>query len=444
METINPCKEEPFDYEDLLNGTIPEVEAGHSYSANGYLYSNEKQSLYSLLMEELYADRKAVKGRGLALQGELQVLKGSGDADPKVIKKMEGDIKRLDTEQMGKKILLNSFYGILALKHFRFFDVNIAESITLNGQAAIRFIAARTSEFLNKLLKTDDVDYVIAIDTDSQYINVEAFVDIFMKKNPNATTADVVDYLDKVGAKLNKFIDKEYLELQKTLNLKEHMMIMDREGIFGHEIGTTGSAGFWTAKKRYVLNCYDMEGVRYTEPKLKIMGLETQRSSTPKIFKTALKAMFREIVEGDNDSFIKKIADFKKVVHEAELNDLAFPTGVNNIAKYQEGEYPIKGAPGHVRAAITHNRLIGQSEEMSNLYPLIRSGEKVLLVSLMDPNPTGEKAFAYVDKFPVETDLEKYVDRDAILEKGFMKPIKSVSEAIGWDVEKTRSLFDFY
>ncbi len=433
-------KEQPFDFQDMLDGNVQSPGDDSSYSANGYLYDNDKQSLYSVLMEDLYAERKDAKNEMLALKVELQAM----DATDVRRSAMETKIKALDTQQMGKKILLNSFYGILALKHFRFFDVDIAESITLNGQMAIRFIAERTSEYLNFILSTEDVDYVIAIDTDSQYIDVEACVDIFMKKNPDATTDDVVGYLDKVGHKLNKFIDAEYSKLQKTLNLKEQQLIMDREGIFGHEVGTGGSAGFWTAKKRYVLQCYDMEGVRYAEPYLKIMGLETQRSNSPKVFKTALKEMFREIVVGTNDSFIDKIDDFRKQINEIDLNDIAFPTSVNNIDKYTENGYPIKGAPGHVRAAITHNRLIMEDPKLRNEFPLITSGEKALLVNLIQPNPTGEKTFAYVNKFPEATGLGEYIDREAILYKGFIKPLEMVVESIGWETEHRQTLDSFF
>lgn len=441
METL-VRKDVPFDFHDVIANDLEPQSAEYCYAANGFLYSNEKQSLYSELMEELYADRKRAKGLMMQKKQEYEDKKDSADDDElKEIKRLQASY---DTEQMGKKILLNSFYGILALKHFRFFDVNIAESITLNGQMAIQYIAERTSAFMNKVLKTDGIDYVIAIDTDSQYLNVEGFVKVYMAKHPEATTEDVVSYLDSVGEKLNKFIDGEYLKLKDALNLREHQLLMDREGIFGHEIGTNGSAGFWTAKKRYVLNCYDMEGVRYSEPKLKIMGLETQRSSTPKVFKTELKAMFKEIVSSDNDSLIEKVDTFRRRIDGIGLNDIAFPTGVNNIAKYSLNEYPIKGTPGHVRAAITHNRLVAADPEMNNKYPIIRAGEKALLINLKEPNPTGEKMFAYIDQFPVETGLLEYIDRKAVMDKGFIKPLEAVTESIGWKLEKAQTLDSFF
>ena len=429
METI-AHKSSTYTFEDVVEGNLSSIK-GSSYAANGWNYINDKQSLYSKLMESAYNKRVIVKGEMLDKKRTKQEMVAE-NASPAAIKQIDDDIARLNTKQMGIKISINSFYGILANKHFRFFDVRIAESITTNGQMAIQYIAKTTSDYINELLKTEDIDYCVYIDTDSIYLNVEGFIDKLKVAKPDA---DPIEYLDKVGKKLNKFIDSSYRDLRERLDLREHMLLMDREGIF--------SRGIWTAKKRYLLLVHDMEGVRYQTPELKIQGLETQRSSTPPVFKTKLKDMYMEILTKDNDYVIKSIDDFRKEIDDIDLNDIASPTGVNGINKYSQDGYPIKGTPGHVRASISYNREV-QELGLENKYPLIRDGDKIVTVSLCDPNPLKEKSFAYVDVFPKETGLYKYIDREAMLEKDFLKPLRSVLNIIDWDVEHKSSLNSFF
>lgn len=425
-------KEPEYGFEDVLEGL--EFDKSGSHAPNGWVYNNDEQSLYSKLMEDLYLQRKNDKNQMLDFKVKREAIT---DTASKEYEKLTTDISIYDTKQMGKKILLNSLYGILGSRYFRFFDVRLAESITSAGRMAIQYITHRTSEYINEILKTDGVDYIIAVDTDSQYIDANGFVELYKKANPDATTDQIVNYLDKVGNKLNLFIDEAYLELKDQLNLKEHQLIMDREGIFGK--------GAWTAKKRYFLSCYDMEGVRYATPKLKIMGLETQRSTTPKMFKSSLKEMLELIVSTDNDTLIEEITKIKVLAEGAELDDLASPTGCNNLKKWSdENGYPRKGSPGHIRAAITYNRVIKSDPVLSAKYPLIEEGEKVKVLFLKDPNPLGEKQIAYPAAFPIETGLMKYIDRDRIYDKKFIQPLETILNSIEWETEHKNTLDMFF
>ena len=186
------------------------------------------------------------------------------------------EIARYNNIQMAKKISLNSAYGAIGNEHFRYYRLANAEAITLSGQVSIRWIENRMNQYLNKLLSTDKEDYVIASDTDSIYLNLGPLVNKFFG-NKSGDKAAVVTILDKIcQEKLEPFIERSYQELADYVSAYDQKMQMKRENI--------ADRGIWTAKKRYILNVWDSEGVRYKEPKMKIMGLETARSSTPAYF----------------------------------------------------------------------------------------------------------------------------------------------------------------
>ena len=141
--------------------------------------------------------------------------------------------------------------------------------------------------FLNKILQTEEVDYVVASDTDSIYLNLGPLVTKFLS-NKSDDTGKVVDLLDKIcREQFEPFIESSYQELADYVSAYDQKMQMKRENI--------AERGIWTAKKRYILNVWDSEGVRYDDPKLKMMGIEAVKSSTPapcrKMIKDGLKLM---------------------------------------------------------------------------------------------------------------------------------------------------------
>jgi DNA polymerase elongation subunit (family B) len=357
-------------------------------------------------------------------------------------KQLEKDISKYKNLQLAKKVQLNSAYGALGNQYFRFFDVRMAESITLSGQLSIRWIEARVNEYLNKLLKTEGEDYVIASDTDSLYISFDRLVNQVFGKGDELHHLDtdrVVKFLDDVAEKkIEPFIDKSYQDLADLMNAYEQKMFMKREAI--------ADKGIWTAKKRYALNVYDNEGVRYTDPKLKVMGLEIVKSSTPASCREALKSAVKLIMSSDETTVQKYIADFKEMFRSLPFEDVAFPRGVTDLTKYQtngkELEF-MKSTPIHVRGSLLYNHLLKQ-HKLEKRFETIKDGEKVKFCYLKTPNPVRQNVLSIMSSLPKEFGLEKYIDYDTQFEKAFLEPISAILSAIGWEAEKRATLESFF
>jgi DNA polymerase elongation subunit (family B) len=314
-------------------------------------------------------------------------------------------------------------------KWFRYFDMRIAEGITLTGQATIQWAEKYLNEYLNKTLETDK-DYVVAIDTDSVYVCLDEFVKRFKPANP-------INFLDKLcSTALEDALKNSFNELYNTLGGIENKMVMGREVI--------ADRGIWTAKKRYILNVYDNEGVRYTKPHLKIMGIEAIKSSTPAICRQALKDMFRRIIETDEITVQSDIQNFKKVFSQASAEEVSFPRSVQNIKKWNDKETIYKkGTPIHVRGALLHNALI-DDKDLHNKVEKIHGGDKVKFTYLIKPNPIKENVIAFIDFLPKQFKLEDYIDYNLQFEKTFISAIEPVLTAVGWESEKKNTLESFF
>jgi DNA polymerase elongation subunit (family B) len=357
-------------------------------------------------------------------------------------KQLEKDISKYKNLQLAKKVQLNSAYGALGNQYFRFFDVRMAESITMSGQLSIRWIEARMNEYLNKLLKTEGEDYVIASDTDSLYITFDRLVEQVFAKGDGVQDLDtdkVVKFLDNVAQKkIEPFIDQSYQNLADLMNAYAQKMFMKREAI--------ADKGIWTAKKRYALNVYDNEGVRYTEPKLKVMGLEIVKSSTPASCREALKDAVKLIMSSDEATVQKYIADFRAKFKTLPFEDVAFPRGVTDLTKYQSGgdELEIaKGTPIHVRGSLLYNHLIRQ-HKLEKTYELIKDGEKIKFCYLKQPNPVRQNVLSILSSLPKQFGIEDYIDYDTQFDKAFLEPISAILSAIGWHAEKKATLESFF
>ena len=349
---------------------------------------------------------------------------------------MTKEIARCNNIQMAKKISLNSAYGAIGNEYFRYFRIANAEAITLSGQVSIRWIENRMNGYLNKLLKTEDVDYVIASDTDSIYLNMGPVVETIYAGR-KASNEKIVDFLDKIcQVEREKYIESSFQALAQIVNAYDQKMQMKRENI--------ADRGIWTAKKRYILNVWDSEGVRYEKPKLKIMGLETARSSTPSFFRDKLKKAFTIIINNTNDDLINFIESVKKDTREQEIENISFPRGCNGIDKYRSSsDLYKKGTPIQVRGAILYNHHI-KKNKLQSKYPMIQEGEKIKFIYLKSPNPIGEDVIAYFQTLPKELKLDKYVDFDMQFTKSFLEPLKKVVEIIVWQVEKRGTLESFF
>ena len=425
-ETLRQTRHPSASVEGILNGNV-KVDGKYAVCANGAQYSRDFQGFLPKLMEKMYNDRVIFKKK------MIEAKKSYEKTPTKVLEK---EISRCNNIQMAKKISLNSAYGAIGNEYFRYFRIANAEAITLSGQVSIRWIETKVNAYLNKVLKTEEVDYVIASDTDSIYLNLGPLVES-VYEGREKTDEGVVGFLDKVcKVKLEPFIESSYEELARNVNAYAQKMIMKRENI--------ADRGIWTAKKRYILNVWDSEGVRYEKPKLKIMGLETARSSTPAFFRDKLKKAFTIIINDTNDDLINFIAEVRKETREQEIENISFPRGCNNLDKYRSSaDLYKKGTPIQVRGALLYNHYI-KKKKLQNKYPLIQEGEKIKFVYLQKPNPINEDIIAYFQTLPTELNLNKYIDYDTQFEKSFTAPLKNVLETIGWQVEKRGSLESFF
>jgi DNA polymerase elongation subunit (family B) len=333
---------------------------------------------------------------------------------------------------MARKIQLNSAYGAIGNQYFRYYNLANAEAITLSGQVSIRWIENEINGYLNRLLQTQEEDYVVASDTDSIYLNLGPLVDKFFS-NKSGDKAAIVSILNKIcQEKLEPFIESSYQELATYVSAYDQKMKMKRENI--------ADKGIWTAKKRYILNVWDSEGVRYEKPKLKMMGIEAVKSSTPAPCRQKIKDALNVIMNGDEEAAQKFIADFREEFSSLPIEDISFPRGCNNLNKWSNpATVYTKGTPIHVRGALLYNFYI-KKNKLSHKYPLIQDGEKIKFVYLKTPNKINENVVSFFQTFPKELGIDKQVDYDLQFEKSFLEPLKVIMDTIGWKPEKVASL----
>ena len=392
---------------------------------NGSMYRRDKQGFLPELMEKMYGDRVVFKKKTIEAKKEFQKTK-----DPIY----KNEISRCNNIQMAKKIALNSAYGAIGNQYFRYFDVRIAEAITLGGQLSIRWVERDVNKFMNKLLNTDNVNYVVASDTDSIYLKLDKLVEKVCKdKSPQQIT----DFINKAAEdKIQKVIDDSFNNLAKYVNAYQQKMIMKREAIANKAI--------WVAKKRYMMNVFDEEGIRFDIPKLKIMGVEAVKSSTPEVCRGKIKDAIRVIMNDSEDALIKFVADFKEVFKTLSPEEVAFPRSCNYLDKYVDpNSIYKKGTPIHVKGALIYNHHILKNK-LQRKYPLIKDGDKIKFLMLRQPNTVKDTVISFSTKIPYEFDLHKYVDYETQFTKTFTDPLRFVLDSIGWKLEREATLESFF
>ena len=425
-ETLQDTRHSTATVDKILAKQV-EIDGEYAVCANGAQYRKDKHGFLPQMMKKMYDSRVIFKKKMIEAKKQYEKT-------PTV--ELSKEIARCNNIQMAKKISLNSAYGAIGNEHFRYYRLANAEAITLSGQVSIRWIENKMNGYLNRLLQTEGTDYVIASDTDSIYLNLGPLVNKFFA-NQSGDKAKIVGILDKIcQEKLEPFIESSYQELANYVSAYEQKMQMKRENI--------ADRGIWTAKKRYILNVWDSEGVRYKEPKMKIMGLETARSSTPAYFRDKLYAAFKIIIGKTNDELIAFINDVRAETRERPYEEVAFPRGVNNLAKYRHPtEIYTKGTPIHVRGALLYNHYVKRNK-IENKHQLIQEGEKIKFMYLKTPNPIHENCISFFGELPKEFGIEKYVDYQTQFEKSFLEPLKNVLQCIGWQHEKTISIGSFF
>ena len=404
-----------------------EMYKDYAVCANGAMFRKDKKGFLPELMEKMYGERVIFKKRMLKAKQEYE--KTPTDA-------LKKEIARCNNIQMAKKIALNSAYGAIGNQYFRYYKLANAEAITLSGQVSIRWIENRMNEYLNKLLSTENEDYVIASDTDSIYLNLGPIVDEFFGAK-SGDKAAIVSILDKIcQEKLEPFIESSYQNLATYVNAYDQKMSMKRENI--------ADRGIWTAKKRYILNVWNSEGVAYAEPKLKIMGIEAVKSSTPAACRVMIKEALKLMMTGTEDDVIDYIDKCRTKFKSLPPEDVSFPRSVSDVQKYKSSSsIYVKGTPIHCRGALMFNHLI-KERKLTNKYSLIDNGEKIKFCYLKSPNPIHENVISFIQDFPKELDLNKYIDYELQFEKSFLDPLKIILDVIGWNIEKTVNLELFF
>lgn len=404
------------------NDDVPEhnVDIEYSVAANGSCYRKDDRGHLPDIIIGLYNERKAVKRSMLDAKQEYEKSNNS---------ELKREINRFDNTQMAVKILLNSLYGALGNQYFRYYDLRIAEGITLSGQLAVRWAEENMNKFMRSILK-DDTDYVIAMDTDSIYVN---FGPLVKKINPS----DPVKFIDDAcNSKFQPMLTKAYEVMFNNMNAYDNRMVMEREVIADKAV--------WTAKKRYIMNVHNSEGVQYAEPKVKIQGIEAVKSSTPMVVRDKFKKAYKIVLTSTEDELQKFVADFYEEFKSLGPEEVSFPRGVSNVKKWVDSAMIYKkGTPIHVRGALLFNHHLKKVGLHKTTEPL-KNGSKVKFCYLKIPNPVMENVISFPQFLPKEFGLHEYIDYDTQFDKTFREPLKMLTDVIGWNLTKINTLEDFF
>ena len=421
-ETLVERRHATASVDGLLSREV-RIDGDYSVCANGAQYRKDIHGFLPEMMQRIYDDRTIYKKK---------MLKAKQDYEHTPTEQLQKDIARYNNIQMARKIQLNSAYGAIGNQYFRYYNLANAEAITLSGQVSIRWIENKINQYMNKVLKTEEKDYVIASDTDSIYLHLGPLVKAVYKGGEKSSES-TLRFLTKVcDVELDKYIQDSYQELATYVNAYDQKMIMKRENL--------ADKGIWTAKKRYILNVWNSEGVQYAEPKLKMMGIEAVKSSTPAPCRVAIKDTLDLVMTGTEDQVQAYVSKFRKEFETLPFEDIAFPRSCNNIQKFSSSKDIYgKGCPMHVRGSLLYNFYV-KKHKIAHKFPLIQEGEKIKYMYLRKPNRIGENVISFFQTLPSEFELDGSIDYDLQFEKSFLAPIKVILDAIGWSPEKRVSL----
>ena len=420
-ETIIEGSLSGVNVDSILDGYHFKQQNDFAVAASGLQFRKDQQGIIPKIIKQYYDERRVIKNRMLEAQQEYQSAP---------TKKLDNEIVTCENNQMAIKILMNSLYGALGNNYFRYFDKRMAEAITTSGQLSIRWAERAINKEMNTILDTMGEDYVIAIDTDSLYVNMDPIIN---KAKPDSP----VDYLDKICKNhFEKILTKSYAALADHMNVYENRMEMAREVIADKAV--------WVAKKRYFMQVWDNEGVRFKDPYLKVMGIEAVKSSTPQVCRDKFKKIFKVILNKGEKSTQEFVSEFKREFKSLGPEEVSFPRGISDIDKwYDRHDIYKKACPIHVRGALLYNHYV-EKKGLVNSYEPVKNGEKIKFCYLRTPNPIKQNVISYSLNLPKELDLHRFVDYDKMYEKSFVEPIRHILDEIGWDVEPRATLEEFF
>lgn len=403
-------------YQDIL------VKQNATITGCGTVFSRSKKGFVPALMERLFelrAEHSANETKYTELAAKTK------DPEAEALSKIYAN------KSYAIKILLNSGYGALSNEFYRFFADLIAESFTLSGQLAIKTVEKFVNDNLNKFMGTTDIDYICAIDTDSIYIKLDAIVE------KHCTDVDPVDYLEDFSSTIQGWIQEGLEHLYKQTNVFQKKLFMSMEAI---------GPAIWVAKKRYVMSLPSFKKIRYNPPKIKVMGIEAVRSTTPAIVREWITTAIPMALMDNSDNDLKKYIDDKwEEFLKLSFDDIAMPKGTNDLEKYADSKmiYGPK-TPMHVRGALLFNNYIKRMGWEQDI-DLIKSGDKVKSMYLKLPNPLMENVISIPEELPGSMkDFYDYIDYETQFDKTFLDPFKRITSAAGINLSSNIQIGDFY
>lgn len=413
------------------------IARGWVTAANGASFAQDRIGILPRAMKMLLSGRKKIKRQML---DEKRKIEGMSEDDP-MRAALSDHVSMLDALQNAYKILANSGYGAAANLAFRYFDVNIAEGTTLTGQLTIRFISDKLNVFLNERFRTTGIDYVIANDTDSAYVRLDDFVRIFLQMDPANVPANkknkVVDAIDAfVKREIDPVLEREFAALADMVGSTNNTMDMKREAI--------ADIAVFRGKKNYIMQVFDQEGVRYAVPEIKTVGVEAQRTSTPKMIREQLKKCYGIMLNAGEDAIHREVKEFREKFFSVGAEMISYPRGVSDISKWIEKNGSLKkGTPINTRAAVIYNELVNE-KGLQGVHPLVKESDKIKFIYLRQPNPIRSNVIGFISTLPPEFGLDAYIDREKMWEGMFVGPLESFTRLLGYGHKTESSLDDLW
>jgi DNA polymerase elongation subunit (family B) len=409
----------------------------YTVSMIGVIYDNSKPGLIPSILETWMNERE--ENRALA--------KKYGKEGNKELAEF------FDSRQHTNKIVNNSLYGALGARGFRFHDLDNAESITLSGQAVTKHAMHKGNEWFSKQTGVEK-DYVIYVDTDSNYYSAKPIIELMESKlNKELTYNEKIDITYKTSQIVEKYINDSWSAFAKHyMNSDVHFFNIKQEYV--------AESGLWIAKKRYAQKIISEKGVLISDLtkgakqwKLDVKGMDVIRSNFPKAFREFMSEILIDIL---NISEKKKIDDkvlaFREDMKQKPMFDIMFPTGVKELKKYKTKKAKgqmfgdrIKGTPVHAKAALNYNDLM-EYFKVTASRP-IAEGEKIKWTYLKN-NPFGIESCAvkgFEDDDRIIKFITQYIDYEKIFTASLENKLTDFYNALNWGaVTKNDNLSNFF